>query len=233
MRKIITGIFILLSVSVFAQNKPTQERTIEVKGSAEMEIEPNEIKYNIGIEEYWLEEFEKKKEFKDYKTKVALAEIEDELIKSLRKVGIDKNDITVKNMGNYYRYRGKEFLYSKQLVVKITDFSKINKLTEIANAKGIKYMNVGELNHTNIDQYKKQIKIDALKNAKEKARYLVESIGNELGEVVSISEMSDGYIQPYRAETMLMRAAEMPRESIDQVENIKLSYQVMAKFNIK
>lgn len=223
-------LFVIQSIAIVAQNDET--RSIEVKGSSEIEIEPDEIKYVIGIEEYWEEEFEKKKEFKDYKTKVPLAKIEDELIKNLRKVGVDKKDVVVRRMGNYSRIRGKEFLYSKQLIVEITDFSKINQLTQLMDAKGIKYMNIGELNHSNMENFKKQVKIDALKVAKEKATYLVESIGEELGEVISIVEMSDGFMRPMYSNSM-MRSAEVAQESIDQVENIKLSYQVRVKFSIK
>lgn len=221
-----------LPVYAFTQNE-NQERTIEVNGSAEIEIEPNEIKYSITIEEYWEEEFEKRKEFKDFKTKVPLIEIEDALIKSLRKAGIQKEEITVKNIGNYYRYRGKEFLYSKQFIIHVTDFEKINKLAEIVNAKGIKTMNISELSHTNMEIFKKQVKIDALKNAKEKAQYLVESIGNELGEVVNITEMSDGLVRPYRNEIMMARSTVAEPETIDKAETITLSYQLRAKFNIK
>lgn len=229
-------ILILLMVALVAtsQNKET-ERLIEINGKAEMEIQPDEIVFIIGIEEYWKEEFEKRKDFEDYKTKVPLAEIEDALIKNLRKVGIEKEDIKVKSMGNYWRYKGKEFLYSKQFEIKITDLAKINQLTQIQDAKGIKYMNIGELNHSKMDEFKKAVKINALKDAREKAAYLVESIGNQLGEVVTISELSDSYYRPVRAESMMMMAksADMAAESIDEVQNIKLEYQVRAVFRIK
>ena len=225
----------ITAFSAFSQNKEN-ERLIEVNGKAEMEIVPDEIIFVIGIEEYWKEEFEKKKDFEDYKTKVPLAEIEDALIKNLRNAGIEKEDIKVKNMGNYWRYRGKEFLYSKQFEIKITDLSKINKLTQTLDSKGIKYMNIGELNHSKMDEFKKQVKIDALKDAKEKAQYLVESIDSELGEVITITEMNDEYIRPMRAESMMMMkaaSADMNTESIDEVQDIKLEYQVRATFRIK
>jgi uncharacterized protein YggE len=224
----------MVAVAATSQNKET-ERLIEVNGKAEMEIQPDEIVFIIGIEEYWKEEFEKRKDFEDYKTKVPLAEIEDALIKNLRKVGIEKEDIKVKSMGNYWRYKGKEFLYSKQFEIKITDLAKINQLTQIQDAKGIKYMNIGELNHSKMDEFKKAVKINALKDAREKAAYLVESIGSQLGEVVTISELSDSYYRPVWAESMMMMAksADMAAESIDEVQNIKLEYQVRAVFRIK
>ena len=234
MKNALMLILLMVAVVATSQNKET-ERLIEVNGKAEMEIQPDEIVFIIGIEEYWKEEFEKKKDFQDYKNKIPLAEIEDALIKNLRKVGIEKEDIKVRNMGNYWRYRGKEFLYSKQFEIKITDLAKINQLTQIQDAKGIKFKNIGELNHSKMEEYKKEVKINAVKDAKEKATYLVESIGSQLGEVVTISELSDSYYRPMRAESMMMMAksADMATESIDEVQNIKLEYQVRAVFRIK
>ncbi|TNF41589.1 MAG: DUF541 domain-containing protein [Bacteroidetes bacterium] len=234
MKNVFILFLLMIAVAANSQNKET-ERLIEVNGKAEMEIQPDEIVFIIGIEEYWKEEFEKKKDFEDYKTKVPLAEIEDALIKNLRKVGIEKEDIKVKSMGNYWRYKGKEFLYSKQFEIKITDLAKINQLTQIQDAKGIKYMNIGELNHSKMDEFKKAVKINALKDAREKAAYLVESIGSQLGEVVTISELSDTYYRPVRPEPMMMMAksVDVAAESIDEVQNIKLEYQVRAVFRIK
>lgn len=227
---------IFFIASFAALNSSAQEadqvRFIEVRGSAEMEIQPDELMLNIGIEEYWKEEFEKKKDPEDYKTKVPLAEIEDGLIKSLRKAGIEKDDIRVKGMGNYWRQRGKEFLFSKQLEVKITDFSKVNQLASLVDAKGIKSMYVGQMNHSDMENFRKQVKTDALLEAREKAAYLVESLGEELGEVISITELNDGYVRPYLAKNRMM-AADASYESVEEVQNITVSYQVIARFKIK
>jgi len=225
----VTILFFALSVS--AQNSE-EVRFIEVRGSAEMEVQPDEMTLSITIQEYFEEEFQKNKEPKDYKTKVPLAKIEDGLIKSLRKAGIEKEDIRVRGMGNYWRQQGKEFLFSKNLEVKITDFSKVNQLTSLVDAKGIRSLNVGQMSHSEIEKFRKQVKTDALKDAREKAKYLVESLGEELGEVLSINEINDGYAQPYRAKNMMM-AAEADYESVEEVQNITISYQVTARFKIK
>jgi uncharacterized protein YggE len=223
-------VFAFLALSVSAQMND-EVRFIEVQGKSELEIEPDEIVFSIGIEEYWEEEFEKNKEFEDYKTKVPLAEIEDKLIKNLRKAGIPKKDIRVKNLGNYWRHRGKEFLYSKQLEVTITDFEKMNTFTQLSDARGIKFMNISELNHSNMEEYKKQVKTEALKNARSKAEWMLQSLDEELGEVISIVEMHES-ARPFRSQT-LMRASEMAPESIDQIQNLEISYQVQVRFKIK
>jgi len=223
--------FTFLSLAVFAQAN-NEVRFIEVKGSAEMEVEPNEMVLSITIQEYFEEEFQKNKEPGDYETKVPLAKIEDGLIKSLRKAGIKKSDVRVPGMGNYWHQQGKEFLFSKTLEVKISDLSKVNLLTSLLDAKGIRSFNVGQMSHSDVEKFRKQIKTDALKNARKKATYLVESLGEELGEVLSITELNQGISRPYMAKNQMM-AADAAYESVNQVQNITISYQVTARFRIK
>ena len=233
MKIFISTLIVLVSFLVSAQTVNTETRFIEVSGNAEMEITPDEIIYQIDIEEYWAEEFEEGTEYKDYKTKIPLEQIEDALIKNLRQVGINKNEITVRNIGNYWRPQGKEFLFSKQFEVKITDLSKINKLVNIVDSRGVKRMNILKLEHSDMEKFKKQVKIDALKAAREKAKYLVESIGNELGEVLSITEVENVFSRPPVYSNVRTMAADVMTESVNQVQNITLSYQVQAKFRIK
>jgi uncharacterized protein YggE len=232
MKYLLSTLGVLICFALVAQTTISETRFIEVSGSAEMEIVPDEIVYQIDIEEYWEEEFEEGTEYKDYKTKVPLEQIEDGLIKNLRKVGIREKDITVRNLGNYWRPRGKEFLFSKQFEVKINELSKINELAQIVDSKGVKRMNVAKLDHSNMEQFRKQVKINALKAARDKAQYLVESIGHELGEVISISEVETGFSRPPVYSNVRTMSSEMAPESINQIQNITLSYQVQAKFRI-
>ena len=244
---LLTFLLVFSTLAMYAQNSGNI-RTIEVNGSADMEIEPDEIKFIIEIEEYWEEEFkeekspgaytheemEEKTKLEATRTKVPLAVIEDNLVKSLYGVGISKDDIVVSNLGNYWRFRGQEFLYRKQFIVTISDFSKINELAKIMDAKGIKYMNISELSHSNIEEFKKQVKINALQAAKVKAKYLVESMGEELGNIISIVEMGEGINRPvFASSTLRSVQTSSAQESINQVKNINLTYQVLAKFAIR
>ncbi len=223
--------FIFFNLVLHAQDQELI-RYIEVRGNAETEVEPDEMMLYIGIQEYWEEEFEKNKEPKDYKTKVPLEKIEDEVIKSLRKAGIEKEDVRVGSIGNYWREQGKEFLFSKQLQVKISDFSKVNQLISLLNAKGIRNMNIGGFTHSDIETIRKKVKSDALINAREKAGSMLESLGEELGEVIFVSEINDGYAVPFKAESRML-ASDVSPESVDEVQKITISYQVNVRFRIK
>jgi uncharacterized protein len=209
-------------------------RFIEVTGSAELEIEPDEIRLIIGIQEYWKEEFEKKAEFKDYKTKVLISEIESNLLSDLSKVGISKDKITIKEVGNSWRYKGKEFLISKQLELVFNDFNKLNEIIQMIDTKGIDHMRIGELKNKEITEYRKQVKIEALKAAQEKADYLLKSIGKQAGDIISIIELNNDNRNIWSPQSMtsnmIMTASD--DSGIDNLRKIKLRYEIKARFEI-
>jgi uncharacterized protein len=209
-------------------------RFIEVTGSAELEVEPDEIIFIIGIQEYWKEEFEKRTEFKDYKTKVPISEIENNLLSDLLKIGIPKDKITIREVGNYWRYKGKEFLISKQLEISLNDFDKINRIIQTIDTKGIDYMRIGELKNKDITEYRKQVKVEALKAAKEKADYLLNSIGKKTGDIISIIELNNDSNNSWRPQSMLSNTimSTTDNSGIDNMRKIKFRYEIKVKFEI-
>lgn len=52
-------------------------------------------------------------------------------------------------------------------------------------------VNLSELKNKNIREYRKQTKIEAIKAAKEKAVYLLESVGNTTGQLIQVVELDD------------------------------------------
>lgn len=215
-----------------------QEKYIEVIGSAEMEVEPDEIRLIIGIEEYWLEEFDivkDFKDFKDFKTKVPLNQIETSLLNELNKIGITKEQIIVKEVGNYWRYTGKDFMFSKQYELILNDFKKVDEITKEVKTKGIDYMRIGELKNKKLTDYRKQVKIEALKAAKNKAEYLLTSIGKKTGDVISITEMndSDGSWWSPRNLTSNAIMSTPDNSNKENIRNIKLRYEIKARFEIR
>ena len=152
-------------------------RYVEVTGSSEIEVVPDEIHFLVQIKEYWQEEYTgKSKKEEDFHTKVPLAMIEKDLRKSLRKIGITDDAIRTQEIGDYWRQRGKEFLIGKQLDIRLTDFEQINSIIRSVNTWGIESMRIGELKHKDLPMYRKQGKIEALKAAREKAKAVVEQL---------------------------------------------------------
>jgi len=241
MKKII---YLTLMATLFTQCKVSSQtpRTIEVTGIAEMEVVPDEICISLGIKEYWIEEFLPKTKQEDYKTKYPIEKIEVKLQNIFNRLHINKDQITLQSAGNYWRYDGKDFLVEKKFDIKITDFSILDSLIKLIDRKGVDYMNISELKNKKITDYRKEVKVRALKAAKDKAGYLLESIGKSVGDPKTITELIDQYSgyfsywgyqnQNYQSQ---VSNAQMPSsdENPANMRKIKLKYSIKAQFEIK
>lgn len=69
MRKLFLLAIVLCVWSVVADAQESERRYIEVTGSSEIEVVPDEIHLLIQIKEYWKEEFVPKSKPEDYKPK--------------------------------------------------------------------------------------------------------------------------------------------------------------------
>ena len=95
-------------------------------------------------------------------------------------------------------------------------------------------MRIGELKNKEITEYRKQVKIEALKAAKSKAAYLLSGIDKQLGDIISIVELTDD--NNYRRPQPLLSNTMMATSEDSEIENfkkIKLRYEIKAKFEIK
>lgn len=223
----------LSGILAISAQEDNNSRYIEVTGSSETEIIPDEIHFMITIKEYWQEEFEKKSKPEDYQTKVPVNEIEHNLMSALKQAGIAPSDIQTKEVGDYWRERGKDFLISKTFDIKLQNPDQINRIIQTVNTKGIQSMNIGELKNKDLQEYRKQGKIEALKAARQKADYLVAAIGQKLGNVLRIvepEERSFSYFQPQSA--MSNVAIPSYDSNPENFRTIKLRYQMTARFEI-
>lgn len=223
----------LSGILAISAQEDNNSRYIEVTGSSETEIIPNEIHFMITIKEYWQEEFEKKSKPEDYQTKVPVNEIEHNLMSALKQAGIAPSDIQTKEVGDYWRERGKDFLISKTFDIKLQNPDQINRIIQTVNTKGIQSMNIGELKNKDLQEYRKQGKIEALKAARQKADYLVAAMGQKLGNVLRIvepEERSFSYFQPQSA--MSNVAIPSYDSNPENFRTIKLRYQMTARFEI-
>jgi len=211
-------------------------RSIEVVGSAEMSVVPDIIKYTITIQEYWEEEFQQGKKYEDYKTKVPIAPIEDDLITTLKEIGFTDDDMVFKNLGNFYRQQGKEFLIRKEIELNIDDYAKLQKIANTINPRGIRNMHISKISHSNIENLRKQVKKEALLAAKEKAGFLLSSINEELGRVITIQETSDQLYTPFQERmesNMMLKSADTSNQEVENFKKLEIRYEIRAVFEIK
>lgn len=234
-RKIIFGYMLLVSFNALSQVEPTvavidNSRKIEVTGSAEMEVVPDEIYYTISLKEY-----------KNNNKKVEIEALERQLVNAVAEASIPKENLHIENIQGYKEYwekkrKNEDFLISKQYVLKLNNLFKINEIMSGVDPKGVAYTNISKYSHSKIEQFRKEIKISALQVAKEKASYLLSGINEEMGEVLQIQEIGDYYPQPFegRMANMEMKAMNSDQASPEiGFKEIKLRYEVRAVFRIK
>lgn len=219
------AISLLATLSLQAQ---TNGRYIEVTGTSEIEIVPDEIHYLIEIREYFKEEFDGKSKPEEYSTKVPLAEIEQGLREALANSGIPQNAIRTQEIGDYWRQQGQDFLLSKKFDITLTDFNQINEIVKRIDTKGIHTMRIGELENNDMLAYHQKGKIEALKAARRKATYLVEALGKRLGEVIRIVEKDSGNVSPFAQSNVMSSDA----ASFDNFRTIKKNYSMLVRFEI-
>ena len=230
MKKLIfTTAIALTFLTSFSQILDTRKK-IEVTGAAEQEITPDEIFIAISLQEYMTTN----------KKKVSIEDLEKQLQTAVMKAGIANTDFMINNISSYQNYWEKKknpmFLASKQYTLKVKDLTKLNDIISAVDPKGIAYTNVESYSHSKLDTYKKDLKIKALQNAKEKANSLLNGIGEKMGGAMDIQEIYNEYTpQPmYRNNMMKTQSAEDATVMPDiDFKKIKLSYQIRAVFEIK
>ena len=161
-----------------------KEHSIQVVGTAELEVVPDEIYMSVTLKEYT----------KD-KKKYSIEELEKSLVNYIEKITMtDKKDIKMDNMYAHLismkRKKNKDELITKSYDVKFSNSKQVYQVYSVMDSLGISAAYVSKYSHSKMDEYKKQIKINAIKAAKEKAAYLLEAIGEKPGKAISITESS-------------------------------------------
>lgn len=227
----------ILSVHAIGQETSKLPRTINVNGSAEMEVVPDEIYVMVELREY----------DKKGGAKVDISTIKNDFIKAALSVGIADTNISVQGYqgwdGNYWMYKrnkkkNPDLKASITYQVKLSTTKKMDELVEKLDDEATQNFYIARVAHSKIQEYKKQLKIQAVKAAKDKANYLAEAIGEKIGEAITINDPNEvgGYPVPMYANKMMVREQAMdggqPEANID-FKKIKLQFDVNVVFALR
>lgn len=233
MKNVFLGLLCLLLASpIFAQYNPelTQKNCIDVNGQAEMEITPDEIYFRINLSE---EVFKGRKELED---------MEQKMTKAMDKCGIDvKKDLTVLDFSSSYDYNwftGTDVYAQKNYQLLLHDAQTIDKVFKELKDLKISNIQLMKVDHSKIEEYKKEVGKMAMKAAKEKAEYLLDAIGSKIGAVIYVRE-NGAYVNSYQnyeiANVAMMRKSEANDGGSIPLDfkKIKLNADVFIKYEIK
>ena len=183
---------VMLSVvsmaSGFAQT--IKSPTIEVTGSATINIVPDRITIEVGMEEYY-----KVKVFGDSSI-VRLSDIEKNVRTAFAMAGVPDNRIVVSDVGNYRnRDVSANFLMAKRLSATVTDFSQIENIYDRLDRRGITSFNITRIDNSDMERYNREGLKAALDAARDKAEYIAENEGLTITMPYEIVENGPNYYE--------------------------------------
>lgn len=220
----ITAAFIISTLGVFAQGADLRHK-IEVTGTAEQEVTPDIINISISLQEYL-----------NGKNKVTIDVLENQLENAVKTAGISHDDLTINNIAawnNYYqKKKSPDFLASKQYIVRVHDVNKFDQIISAIDPKGIQSTSIESYSYSKLSELKNELQLKALQDAKQRAAFLVNGVGDKLGDVINITiaDNSDA-IQPKVQYRVMAMANAAPASDID-FKKIKLVFTADATFEI-
>lgn len=241
MRKLLVFILCLVAISSIAQPSVNPyPKTITVNGSAEMEVIPDEIYVQVDLREY-----QKKGE-----GKISLESIKNAFLSGVRSIGIADSLVTIAAYEGYAGYpwwkrrkRDPEMYASIAYQIKLNSSYKLDQLVTMLDDDATANFQIVRTSHSKITEFRKQLKIQAIRAAKEKAEYLLEAINEKRGDAVTITEPNDASIYYFNtankgyfenSKTKLMDRDQMAdgQQQID-FRKIKLKFDVSVVYALK
>ena len=237
MKKFITlGILTMMITGIAAQNPVPYPKTINVSGTAELEIIPDEIYVIVTLREY-----EKKNSGKKDLETVKIA-----FLNACRSIGLPDTAVTIASYEGFVpqswlqRKKSKDELFATiAYQIKFSSSKKIDELVNKLDDDATQNFQVSHVSHSKIHEYRKQVKIQAIKAAKEKARYLTEAIDEKIGEAVTINEINEGTIIPYNVLSNTISQYRQDAANFEKTEmgadfkKIRLKMEIQAVFALK
>lgn len=183
MKQLLTIVLALTSLLTYGQtnlNKTEEQPYIEVVGTAEKEVIPDEIYIAIVIREKY-----------ENKVKVTIEDQEEKLKVALTSIGINISNLTLSDANADYvkvKWQKKDVLTKKDYLLKVTNATTVGQVFQKLDDLEITDAYISKVSHSKIDSLRKDVKILAMKAAKEKADYLLAVIGEQTGKALVVTE---------------------------------------------
>lgn len=202
---------------------------IEVTGEGETEVIPDEIYLRFTLKERY-----------DGREKTGLDELEKQLRQLLAKNKFKLENLSLADANADYitiKRKKKDVLQAKDFILKVTTTTELTDLWNILDEVDAQNAFVSRVDHSRMEELEKEVKIKAVKNAREKASYLLNAAGAEPGKILFLQER-ENYSPMLMTRTQQKAVAFDAETEATAVEpeisfqKIKLNYKVFARFAI-
>ena len=229
---IVLFFFFTIGVTAFAQEGFRGTPFIETTGTAQREIEPNDIQLQVLL-----------REFEDERVKVQLEKLDKDFLDAVRSAGIEKNAVMLAQAGAQLGKLGrkdKEAFREKTYQVRLTSAAQLESLIARLESVRVQQASIVKVWHTEIEKMKLDLKVAALKAAQAKAEALLTSVNASIGKPLMVRDWDMTPLPAMEATAVAnvafdqkMAGAEGPAPEPTSFRKITLQVQVIAQFEIK
>ena len=224
-RLILLAVAALVALPAAAQMQEAYPSYIQVNGRAEMEITPDEFYLQIIINE------------RDSKGKISVESQQREMIAALKKLGVDVDkQLKVANLSSEF-FKKNTSVASAKYQLQLGSSAEVGQVWQALSDLGISNVSILKVSHSEIGRYKEQVRIEAVRNARQNAETLAEAIGQRVGKCFYIYDSNSDVLPVMYDNAMLMRSAKAYGTAETAVEEeplefktIRLEYNVQTKF---
>lgn len=228
---------LMLAFSVAAQNNEqlpainiigsTEFNYISVRGYAERLITPDMIYLKIVIDE------------NDTKGKVAIAQLEEQMLDKLKKAGIDtKKDLKTSDIESVlvnYKREDSRMVKSYELIV--GDAKTLAEVYQGLSEIGVSQVEIAEVSHSDIETIRREVKAESVANARLDALAMSSAIGQNIGPATNIDSYDQATVYSQTKNTMLMSTRASSADSIEpkavELKQIKVSASTQVRFTLE
>ncbi|SFR32569.1 hypothetical protein SAMN04490243_0513 [Robiginitalea myxolifaciens] len=232
MKKVVLpALFLLISASAIGQQKNFLDMPyLETSAKVDTLVVPDRIYLQIVLQE------------SDTKGRISVEELEERMANALELLGIDlKKQLAVSDISSdfmKYFLRGKEVLKDKSYELLLYTARDVGQVVGELEKLGIANVSLSRTEYSDEEGLELALKKMAVEKARTKAKIMVETLDQQLGRAIHISD-GGFYVrsqaQPeYSIRTMAAQDTEMAFAGIDSdFQRIRMEAQVQVKFAIE
>ena len=224
-RFILAAAVALLALPAAAQVQEAFPSYIQVNGRAEREIAPDEFYLQIVINE------------RDSKGKVSVESQQRDMIAALKRLGVNvEKQLKVANLSSAF-FKKNTSVATAKYQLQLGSSAEVGKVWQALDGLGISNVSILKVSHSQLERYKSEVRVEAMRNAKQNAATLAEAIGQTIGKCFYVYDSNNDVMPVFYNNMAVMRSAKAfdaaeaaaEEEPLD-FKTIKLQYSVQAKF---
>ena len=211
----------LMALPAAAQVQEAFPSYIQVNGRAEKEITPDEFYLSVIINE------------RDSKGKISVESQQRDMIAALKRLGVNvEKQLKVANLSSEF-FKKNTSVATAKYQLQLGSAAEVSKVWQALDNLGISNVSILKVSHSKIDQYKEQVRVEAMQSA----QTLAQAIGQNVGKCFYIYDSNNNVMPVFYDNMAVMRSAKAAGMAEDAAadepldfKTIKLQYNVQAKF---